>query len=83
LLSGGRFIFGIGAGWNAEEMENHGTAFNARYKLLRERIDAMKKLWSEKQAEYHGKFVNFDPVLSYPKPVQRPWPPSTLAVTRR
>jgi len=75
LLSGGRFILGIGAGWSVEEMENHGTAFNTRYRLLRERMDAMKKLWSEEQAEYHGKFVNFDPVWSYPKPVQKPWPP--------
>jgi probable F420-dependent oxidoreductase len=75
LISGGRFIFGIGAGWNAEEMENHGTAFDTRYRLLRERMDAMKKLWSEDEAEYHGKFVNFDPVWSYPKPVQKPWPP--------
>lgn len=75
LISNGRFIFGIGAGWNAEEMENHGTAFATRYRLLRERMDAMKKLWSEDEAEYHGKFVNFDPVWSYPKPVQKPWPP--------
>ncbi len=75
LISNGRFIFGIGAGWNVEEMENHGTAFQTRYKLLRERMDAMKKLWSEDAPEYHGKFVNFDPVWSYPKPVQKPWPP--------
>ncbi len=75
LISNGRFIFGIGAGWNAEEMENHGTAFDTRYRLLRERMDAMKRLWSEDEAEYHGKFVNFDPVWSYPKPVQKPWPP--------
>jgi probable F420-dependent oxidoreductase len=75
LLSGGRFIFGIGAGWNAEEMENHGTAFATRYKLLRERMDAMKQLWTQDAAEYHGQFVNFDPVWSYPKPIQKPWPP--------
>jgi probable F420-dependent oxidoreductase len=75
LISGGRFIFGIGAGWNAEEMENHGTAFETRYRLLRDRMDAMKALWSQDEAEYHGKFVNFDPVWSYPKPVQKPWPP--------
>ncbi|HKD66269.1 MAG TPA: LLM class F420-dependent oxidoreductase [Candidatus Binataceae bacterium] len=74
-ISGGRFIFGIGAGWNAEEMENHGTAFDTRYRLLRERMDAMKELWTRDEAEYHGKFVNFDPVWSYPKPVQKPWPP--------
>ena len=75
LLSGGRFIFGIGAGWNAEEMENHGTAFDTRYRLMRERMDAMKALWTKEEAECHGKFVNFDPVWSYPKPVQKPWPP--------
>ncbi|HEV3111592.1 MAG TPA: LLM class F420-dependent oxidoreductase [Candidatus Binataceae bacterium] len=75
LLSGGRFIFGIGAGWNAEEMENHGTVFDTRYRLLRERMDAMKAMWTQEEAEYHGKFVNFDPLWSYPKPAQKPWPP--------
>ena len=75
LLSGGRFIFGIGAGWNAEEMENHGTVFDTRYRLMRERMDAMKAMWTQEEAEYHGKFVNFDPLWSYPKPAQKPWPP--------
>jgi probable F420-dependent oxidoreductase len=75
LISNGRFIFGVGAGWNAEEMENHATAFNTRYRLMHERIEAMKKIWSEDQPHYHGEFVDFDPIWSYPKPVQKPWPP--------
>jgi probable F420-dependent oxidoreductase len=78
FLSNGRFLFGIGAGWNAEEMENHGTAFKIRWKLLRERVEAMKKIWSEDAAEYHGRYVSFDPVWSWPKPVQRPHPPILL-----
>jgi probable F420-dependent oxidoreductase len=74
-LSGGRFLFGIGAGWNAEEMENHGTAFKTRWRLLRERILAMKKIWTEKEATYHGEYVNFDRIWSDPKPAQKPHPP--------
>ncbi len=77
-LSGGRFIFGIGGGWNVEEMRNHGTAYDTRFKLLRERVLAMKALWTEEEAEYHGEFVDFDPVWSYPKPVQSPHPPIVL-----
>jgi probable F420-dependent oxidoreductase len=77
-LSNGRLIFGIGGGWNAEEMENHGTPFNRRWKVLRERIEAMKVIWSEEAAEYHGEFVNFDPIWSYPKPSQKPHPPILL-----
>jgi probable F420-dependent oxidoreductase len=75
LASNGRVIFGIGGGWNAEEMEDHGTVFKSRWKLLRERIEAMKKLWNEDAASYHGEFVNFDPAWSWPKPVQKPNPP--------
>jgi probable F420-dependent oxidoreductase len=78
LLSGGRFIFGVGAGWNAEEMENHGTVFRTRWRLLRERIEAMKLIWTEEEAQYHGEFVDFDPIWCYPKPVQKPWPPIFL-----
>jgi probable F420-dependent oxidoreductase len=78
LLSGGRFIFGVGAGWNAEEMENHGTVFRTRWRLLRERIEAMKLIWTEEEAEYHGEFVDFGPIWCYPKPVQKPWPPIFL-----
>jgi probable F420-dependent oxidoreductase len=75
-VSGGRVLFGIGAGWNAEEMANHGTAdFARRFELMRERVEAMKKIWTEKQAEYHGKLVDFDPIFAWPKPVQRPHPP--------
>ena len=74
-LSGGRFILGVGAGWNAEEMENHGTAFDTRWKLMRERIEAMKTIWADDPAEYHGEFVDFDPIFSKPKPVQAPHPP--------
>jgi probable F420-dependent oxidoreductase len=74
-LSRGRVLFGIGGGWNAEEMEHHGTDFGSRWKLLRERIAAMKEIWTKDEAEYHGKFVNFDRIWSYPKPVQKPHPP--------
>ena len=78
-LSGGRFIFGIGGGWNVEEMENHGAQYNTRFKLMRERILAMKALWTQEEASFHGEFVNFDPVWSWPKPAQRPHPPILLA----
>jgi probable F420-dependent oxidoreductase len=74
-LSRGRVLFGVGGGWNAEEMEDHGTDFASRWKLLRERIAAMKEIWTKEEAEYHGKFVNFDRIWSYPKPVQKPHPP--------
>lgn len=77
-LSGGRFIFGIGAGWNAEEMENHGTNYAARFALMRERVLAMKEIWTKEEAAFHGKMVNFDPIWSYPKPLQRPHPPIQL-----
>jgi probable F420-dependent oxidoreductase len=77
-LSGGRFIFGIGGGWNVEEMENHGARYNTRFKLMRERILAMKALWTQEEASFHGEFVNFDPVWSYPKPAQKPHPPILL-----
>jgi len=77
-LSNGRFIFGIGAGWNVEEMENHGAQYDTRFKLMRERVLAMKKIWTEEAAAYHGQFVNFDPIWSYPKPKQRPHPPILL-----
>ena len=74
-LSGGRFIFGIGGGWNAEEMANHGTAFKTRFTLMRERIEAMKAIWTNDVAEYHGEHVDFDPLWAWPKPVQKPHPP--------
>jgi probable F420-dependent oxidoreductase len=75
MLSGGRFILGIGGGWNAEEMENHGTEYKSRWRLLRERVLAMKEIWTKDEAEFHGEFVNFDKLWSYPKPVQKPHPP--------
>jgi probable F420-dependent oxidoreductase len=74
-LSGGRFLFGIGGGWNAEEMAHHGTAFKTRFRLLRERILAMKEIWTKDEAEFHGEFVRFDRMWSFPKPIQRPHPP--------
>jgi probable F420-dependent oxidoreductase len=77
-LSNGRFIFGNGGGWNVEEMENHGASYDTRFKLMRERMLAMKELWTKEAAEYHGEFVNFDPVWQYPKPKQRPHPPILL-----
>jgi probable F420-dependent oxidoreductase len=71
-LSGGRFIFGIGGGWNVEEMENHGTRYESRFKILRERVLAMQALWTHDTAEFHGEFVTFDPVWLYPKPKKKP-----------
>jgi probable F420-dependent oxidoreductase len=74
-VSGGRFLFGVGGGWNVEEMADHGTAFKTRFKLMRERIAAMKEIWTKNEAEYHGEFVDFPPMMSWPKPMQRPHPP--------
>jgi probable F420-dependent oxidoreductase len=74
-LSNGRFLFGIGGGWNAEEMENHGTSYKARWKILRERVLAMKTIWTQKEPEFHGEFVRFDKIWADPKPVQQPHPP--------
>ena len=77
-LSNGRFLFGVGAGWNREEMENHGTPYDKRWKVLEERVKAMKALWTQEEASFHGDYVNFDKVWSYPKPLQRPHPPVIL-----
>jgi probable F420-dependent oxidoreductase len=74
-LSGGRFEFGVGAGWNREEMENHGTDPRTRMRLLRERVEAMQAIWTQEEATYHGEFVNFDRIWHSPKPAQRPHPP--------
>ena len=74
-VSNGRFLFGIGNGWNQDEMENHGTNFKTRHKLARERVEAMKAIWTQSKAEYHGEFVNFDPMMTWPKPVRKPHPP--------
>jgi probable F420-dependent oxidoreductase len=77
-ISNGRFIFGIGAGWNREEMADHGTDFSTRWTLMRERVEAMKAIWTEDDSEYHGEMVNFGPMWSWPKPVQKPYPPVVL-----
>ena len=74
-ISGGRFELGIGAGWNLEEMRNHGTEPAHRFKLMRERTQAMQQIWSNDEAEFHGDLVDFGPLRSWPKPFQRPWPP--------
>src|SRR5690348_9286927 len=73
--SKGRFLFGIGGGWNQDEMEDHGTVYATRFKKMREQIEAMKKIWTESKPEYHGKIVDFPPMMTWPKPVQKPHPP--------
>ncbi len=77
-LSGGRFLFGIGGGWNAEEMEHHGTTFKTRFKKMGEQVRAMKTIWTQDEAEFHGEFVNFDSIWCWPKPAQNPHPPVLL-----
>jgi probable F420-dependent oxidoreductase len=77
-LSGGRFIFGIGGGWNVEEMENHGATYPTRFKQMREHVLAMKELWTKEEASFDGEFVKFDRVWSWPKPAQQPHPPIIL-----
>ena len=74
-VSEGRFLFGIGCGWNAEEMEDHGTLYETRTLKMREQIEAMKEIWTKDQAEYHGRIVDFPPMMTWPKPVQKPHPP--------
>jgi probable F420-dependent oxidoreductase len=74
-LSGGRTLFGVGAGWNREEMANHGTDPSTRFGLLRERVEAMKAIWTSDEASYHGRHVSFDRIWADPKPVQKPHPP--------
>lgn len=75
-ISNGRFLFGVGAGWNAEEMADHGTTdFKGRFELMRERIDAMRVIWTKSKPEYDGKHVKFPPMMTWPKPVQKPHPP--------
>jgi probable F420-dependent oxidoreductase len=74
-VSAGRFLFGVGNGWNVEEMADHGTVFATRHKLARERIEAMKAIWTQDAAAYHGEFVTFGPMQAWPKPVQKPYPP--------
>jgi probable F420-dependent oxidoreductase len=74
-LSGGRFEFGIGSGWNREEMRNHGTDPRTRLAVLGERVKAMREIWTTDEATFHGRHVNFDRIWSWPKPAQKPWPP--------
>jgi probable F420-dependent oxidoreductase len=74
-VSNGRFQFGVGGGWNRDEMEVHGTVFETRFKLMRERIEAMKEIWTKSKAEYHGDMVDFPEMMTWPKPVQKPYPP--------
>ena len=74
-VSGGRFLFGVGGGWNEDEMADHGTEFKTRFKLMRERIEAMKEIWTKTKAEYHGDMVDFPEMMAWPKPVQKPHPP--------
>lgn len=78
VLSNGRFVLGMGGGWNVGEMSNHGVAYETRFEQLREHVLAMKALWTEDESEFHGKFVDFDPLWCYPKPMQRPHPPLLL-----
>ena len=74
-ISGGRFLFGIGAGWNAEEMADHGTDFKSRFDVMRERVEAMRAIWTKSKPEYTGEFVKFPPMMTWPKPAQKPHPP--------
>ncbi|MFD0685552.1 LLM class F420-dependent oxidoreductase [Actinomadura fibrosa] len=78
-LSGGRFVFGVGAGWNREELANHGTDPRTRMALLAERVLAMRQIWTTDEAEFHGDHVDFEPIWSWPKPLQRPHPPVLVA----
>src|SRR6201993_1513428 len=77
-VSKGRFLFGIGCGWNAEEMEDHGTVYETRTLKMREQIEAMKQIWTKDTAEYHGQIVDFPPMQTWPKPVQQPYPPVSV-----
>jgi probable F420-dependent oxidoreductase len=77
-LSGGRFVFGIGAGWNVDEMENHGATYKTRFAIMREHVLAMKEIWTKEEASFHGKYVNFDPIWSWPKPMRKAGPPIIL-----
>jgi probable F420-dependent oxidoreductase len=78
MISNGRVIFGIGGGWNVEEMENHGVSAKGRWKLVREKVLAMRAIWTKDAAEFHGQYVKFDPIWSWPKPVQKGGPPIIL-----
>jgi probable F420-dependent oxidoreductase len=83
MISGGRLVLGIGAGWNREEMENHGADYRNRWKIVREKVLAMREIWTREAAEFHGEFVDFDPIWSYPKPVQTGGPPIWIGASSR
>jgi alkanesulfonate monooxygenase SsuD/methylene tetrahydromethanopterin reductase-like flavin-dependent oxidoreductase (luciferase family) len=74
-VSNGRFLSGVGGGWNQDEMEDHGTVYETRFKLMRERIEAMKEIWTKSKPEYHGDMVDFPEMMTWPKPVQKRYPP--------
>jgi probable F420-dependent oxidoreductase len=82
-LSNGRFVFGIGAGWNQDEMENHGANYAMRWEQVREKVLAMKAIWRDELAEFHGKHVDFDPIFSYPKPAQKNGPPVWIGASSK
>ena len=75
LMSKGRFVLGLGGGWNVDEMENHGVTYKTRFAMMKEHVLAMKSLWVDEEAEFHGEYINFDKSWAYPKPVQKPYPP--------
>jgi probable F420-dependent oxidoreductase len=83
VLSNGRFILGIGAGWNVEEMQNHGADFKNRWKIVREKILAIREIWNKDEAEFHGEFVDFDPIWCWPKPLQAGGPPIWLGANTK
>jgi probable F420-dependent oxidoreductase len=83
FLSGGRLLLGVGAGWNAEEMAHHGTKYDERWRVLRERILAMQQIWTQEEAEFHGEFVDFEKIWSYPKPKQAGGPPILLGASSK
>jgi probable F420-dependent oxidoreductase len=83
MLSRGRVVLGIGAGWNVEEMANHGVDFKTRWKVTRERVLAMRQIWTDEAAEFHGEFVDFEPIWSYPKPTQPGGPPILMGASSR
>jgi probable F420-dependent oxidoreductase len=74
-LSGGRFVFGVGFGWNQDEIESHGVEMTRRRDVAREHVLAMQRLWTDEEAAFDGEFVHLPPSWSWPKPVQQPWPP--------
>ena len=82
-VSGGRFLFGVGGGWNQDEIEDHGTVFKTRFKKMREQMEAMKEIWTKSEPEYHGDIVDFPKMRTWPKPVQKPHPRSLSAVRSR